>query len=231
MLPLAVGVRSSLAGKLGPRPSSRFGLGPAVLSDARGVGSDEPRPFATVVRADVASTHHERPAGVARRLQIIGECVIAENSEPRRVLKRKPNRSDLVDETDGLPEEPGSLSVDSSSFGVGGRNILARRASNDDVGEISEVGHKSSCGEISDISIHPTFGMMDGEDSAPPRINLTSGNRAIACAGHAKRPATRPAAEKIEDPHGTASCSRNASRAASMSLCQSMSSDRSGGIT
>lgn len=112
--------------------------------------------------------------------------VIAENSEARRVLKRAPNRSDFPDDADGLEEEAAALAIDALAFGVGRADVLARRASDDDIGEASEISQKSSCGKLSDIGIHPRVGMGGSEGGAAPLIDLTRGDGAIAGAMHAE---------------------------------------------
>src|SRR6185437_14949665 len=82
-LPFAVGV-PIIARRFG---ECDVGSAPCDASDARGVGnlpkvaSDEPCPGPFVIGADVTSTNHERPAGVAESLQCSEDGVSAASSE------------------------------------------------------------------------------------------------------------------------------------------------------
>jgi hypothetical protein len=57
-------------------PDGRFGVG------------HDPHTLSPVRCPDVASTHHERPAGVASRLQLGREPVIASTSQSRDIFKK-----------------------------------------------------------------------------------------------------------------------------------------------
>jgi hypothetical protein len=107
-----------------------------------------------VVRADISSTDHKRPAGVADGLQRIDDPVCASSSEISAILKSEPTRAAFVDKSDGLEVETASLSVDAFAFGIGAADVLARRAADDDVGKSNTVPNKSVCGKSCDVVIN-----------------------------------------------------------------------------
>lgn len=74
-------------------------------SRAEAVGHDEDA-LASVGRAEVVSTHHERPSGVARSLQIRKDRVSAESSKARYVLSHDPTGSEFVDDAEHFGPEP-----------------------------------------------------------------------------------------------------------------------------
>lgn len=153
-----------------------------------------------MIRAGIVSTHHERPAGVADRFQLCGERVIAESSQARAVLKASPNRSDFVDETDGFPEQAGSVSVDALPLGVGRRNVLARRGADDDGGQVPKVRNKSSRSEFLNISVHLTTWMIGSEDGVAPWVYLAGCDGAVTRAGHTQAPAAGCSGKQVQ--HG-----------------------------
>lgn len=118
-----------------PPPAPSF-----IPSEAIGVGnlgevaSDEPRPRALVVGSDIASTDHERPAGVAEFFQCSEHEVCASSSEISAVLKSEPTRADFSDDADGFEVEAAAVAFDAFAFGVGGADVLAGRTSDDDSG-------------------------------------------------------------------------------------------------
>jgi hypothetical protein len=107
-----------------------------------------------VVGADVSSTNHEWPAGVADCRQCIDDPVCASSSEISAILKSEPTRAAFVDKSDGLEVETASLSVDAFAFCVGAADILARRASDDDIWKSNTVPNKSVCGKSCDVVIN-----------------------------------------------------------------------------
>jgi len=128
-------------------------------SEAMGVGnlpdiaSDEPGPGPLVIGADVSSTNHERPAGVAEILQRSEHGVSAPSSEISAVLKSEPTRAALSDDADCLEKEAGTLAFDALALGVCRADVLAWRASDNDVGQETEVSDKSVCRERSNVVI------------------------------------------------------------------------------
>lgn len=62
------------------------------------VAPDEPGAGALMVGTDVASTDHERPAGVAEFFQRSEDEVCASSSEISAVLKSEPTRADFSDD-------------------------------------------------------------------------------------------------------------------------------------
>jgi hypothetical protein len=155
------------------------------MSDLRGVESNDPHALSLMIGADVVTTHHERPSGVAERLQCAEHPVSASSSQARDVFKSDPTRSQISDEPDSLEEEPGAFAVDSLAARVRGARVLAGRASDDDVWPPSEIGNKSSCGEGSNIVIEPHIGEILRIDRPPPRVRLACRHCAKAGPMHA----------------------------------------------
>ena len=151
-----------------------------------------------MVGADMVSTHHARFAGVAERFQRIEQPVSAASSEVTAVLKSEPARAAISDQTDGFEVETGALALDPFAFGVGAGDILARRAADDDVGEESEIGNKSSCREGSDVVVEADMREILRIADAPPFDDLAGGDGDEAGAVQAERPAARRGAEEIE---------------------------------
>jgi hypothetical protein len=196
---VALGVGSSARRSVA---RSRFGfpllpcrprLPPA--SDASGVDSDKPHALPLVRGADIVSTHHERPAGVAESLQFNEEPVDASSSEARAVLKSAPTRPALSDDADGLEEQAGALAVDAAALGVRGAGVLAWGGADDDIGEADAIGNKSSCPEGSHVIVEPRVGEVPAEDGAAPRVDFAGGDGSEAGAVQAERPAATCAAE------------------------------------
>jgi hypothetical protein len=71
-------------------PERGFWLSPDLPTS--GVGHD-PHPLPSVGRADVASTHQQRPAGVAFAFQVAEHPVSASSSQSRHVLSQHPSGS------------------------------------------------------------------------------------------------------------------------------------------
>ena len=99
------------------------------------------------------STHHERPAGVARSFQLGEHPVSPASSEVRAVLSACPYRSDLSDETGPLEEETAALGGDALAFCVGAGDVLTGRTGDDDTGQSPQIAKKSGGGEASNIVI------------------------------------------------------------------------------
>ena len=154
-----------------------------------------------MVGADVVSTHHTRLDGVAERFQLAEHPVSAASSEVRAVFKSEPARAAISDQTGGFEIEAGAFALDPFAFGVGAGDILARRAADDDVGEESEIGNKSSCGERSDVVVKADMGEILRVKDAPPFDDLAGCDRDEAGAMQAERPAARRRAEQVEGAH------------------------------
>ena len=69
------------------------------------IAADEPASGPFMVGADVSSTNHERPAGVAECFQRSEDGVSASSSEISAVLKSEPTRAALSDDADRIEEE------------------------------------------------------------------------------------------------------------------------------
>ncbi|KGJ12735.1 hypothetical protein IT40_01050 [Paracoccus versutus] len=163
-----------------------------------GVAADEPGPLADMVGADIRSTHHAWPAGVAERFQLVEQPVGAASSEHRAVLKSEPARPAFSDQADGLEVETGPFALDALALRVGAGDILAGRRSDDDLGQASEVGNKSSCREVADIGVESDMRKILRIEDAAPFHDLTGGEGDEARPMQAERPAARGAAEEIE---------------------------------
>nr|WP_263489892.1 hypothetical protein [Mesorhizobium sp. BR1-1-12] len=149
-----------LNGYVDPAPPP---LPPAIPSEAIGVGnteSDKPASLALVVGADVSSTDHKRPAGVADCFQRIDDPVCASSSEISAILKSEPTRSAFVDKADGFEVEAAPFAVDTFALGVGAADVLARRAADDDVGKSNTIPNKSLCGKGGDVVINRDSGVV-----------------------------------------------------------------------
>lgn len=166
-----------------------------------GIVADKPGPFADMIGADIVSTHHARFAGVAERFQRSEQPVGAASSEIRAILKSEPARAAISDQADGFKIEPRPFAVDALAPGVGAGDVLARRAADDDVGQESEVGNKSSCGEGSDILVEPDMGIVLRVEDAAPFDDLACRDGDETGAVQAERPAARRRAEQVERAH------------------------------
>lgn len=108
-----------------------------------------------MVCADVASTDHERPAGVAEGFQRSEDGVSAPSSEISAVLKSEPTRADFSDDADGFEEETATLAFNAFAFGIGWADVLAGRASDNGIWEKPEISKKLPSSEGSNIVVHP----------------------------------------------------------------------------
>jgi len=163
------------------------------------VASDEPGSFALVVCAKVASTDHERPAGVADCLQRSADGVSAPSSEISAVLKSEPTRADFSDDADSFEVEARPLAFDAAAFGVRAADILAGRASDDVSREKPEIVAKSICRESADIVIQDHPRIVFGIESPAPILALAGCHCAKAGAVHPEGPAAGRCAEKVEN--------------------------------
>jgi hypothetical protein len=92
--------------------------GVSFQSRAEAVGHDEDA-LASVGRSEVVSTHHERPSGVARLLQIREDRVSAESAEARYVLSDDPTGSEFSDDAEHFGPEPPRVRVAAPRAGNG----------------------------------------------------------------------------------------------------------------
>jgi hypothetical protein len=115
------------------RPSLAFGVNQSP---------DDPDAVASVGGADMASTHHERPAGVARRFQVTEHPVSAVSSEPRDVLNEYPTGSQLAHDPVHFSPQPAAVACFDALLLPRDRHVLAREASGDEIDgpEITGIG-------------------------------------------------------------------------------------------
>ncbi|KRW97530.1 hypothetical protein AQY21_03130 [Paracoccus sp. MKU1] len=163
-----------------------------------GIAADEPGALADMVGADIRSTHHAWPAGVAERFQFIEQPVGAASSQISAIFKSEPARPALSDQPHGLEIEARPFPFDPLALRVGAADVLAGRRADDDVGQASEVGNKSSCREVADIGVESDMRKILRIEDAPPFHDLAGGDGDEACAVQAEGPAAGGAAEQIE---------------------------------
>lgn len=127
------------------------------------VGHD-PDAVPLVWGADMTSTHHERPAGVARLLQVIEDSVCASSSESRYVLSKDPTWSELADDVDELAPEAGALAVEARAL-PRARDVLAGEAAGDEI-DMGQVGGHT------DVEVLEGSGEVYGADVVAELIDL-----------------------------------------------------------
>lgn len=152
-----------------------------------------------MIGSEVRSTHHERPIGVTDLFQPTEHPVDSATADARNVLSANPIGSAFVDEAKPLHKESGSLSVESSASGVGAARILARRASDNDVGK-SSICPQTVGGEGSNVIVHPHAGEISQVLRTAPRIDFASRDGFEASRSvEAEAPTTGGAGEEVED--------------------------------
>jgi hypothetical protein len=214
------------------RPSTAFGVGHSVAprsvrlprimvalarspSADAGVGQspDDPDAVASVRGADVSSTHHERPAGVARRLQVAEDDICAATAQSRHVLDEHPAWAELADNAGELPPESAAVSgVDARAF-AGDRDVLAGESAGDEVNGLEGAGacesHVPAAGDVGpvsgddvftvglplDLPAHREAGALEAEaHAADARKEVAACHGAIPC--RARHAATRQSGEQ-----------------------------------
>lgn len=154
-----------------------------------------------MVGSNVASTNHDRPAGVADCLQCSDDGVSAASSEISAVLKSEPTSSDFVDDADGFEVEARALPFDAFALGVGAADILAGRGADDDGRKSSKISEKSVCRKCADIVVNLHAWIVFGIERAPPGFDFAGGDRRETSAVHAEGPAPGGSAEQVEHLH------------------------------
>jgi hypothetical protein len=130
------------------------------FSELRGVAQspDDPDAVAAVRGADVASTHHERPAGVARRLQVAEDGIRAATAQSRHVLDEHPAWAEFADDAGELAPEAAAVAREANAPTCGG-DILAGEAARDEVD-----GLKIPCPGEADVAASNNVGPVPRED-------------------------------------------------------------------
>ena len=172
------------------------------------VASDKPCPGALVIGADVPSTNHARPAGVADCLQRSADGVSSPSSEISAVLKSEPTSAafstlsrkvaDFPDNPDRFEVEARSLAFDAPTFGIGTADVLAWGASDNDGRKSSKISEKSVCRKGADIVIDLHVRVVFGIEGAPPCLDFARSHGREARPMHAERPSTSGSAEEVE---------------------------------
>ena len=130
-----------------------------------------------MVGSDVASTNHDRPAGVAECFQCIEHGVRSPSSEIRAVLKSEPTRAAFSDDANCFEEEARTFAFDAFAFGIGAADVLAGWASDNDVGKPSKISQNALCRKGADIIVNLHSGIVLGVEDAPPFDRLASRHR------------------------------------------------------
>lgn len=91
-------------------------------------------------RADVSSTHHERPAGVARRFQIAEDDICPATAQRRHVLDEHPAWPEFADDAGDLPPEATPVPVFEAGAFPRRRDILAGEAAGDEIDPLEVPG-------------------------------------------------------------------------------------------
>jgi hypothetical protein len=151
-----------------------------------------------MVGADIRSTHHAWPAGVAERIQLAEDPVRAASSQVRAVFKSEPARPAVSDQPDGLEVEARAFALDTLALRVGAADVLAGRRADDDLGQAAEVGNKSSCREVADIRVESDMREVLRIEDAPPFHDLAGRDCDEARPVQAQRPAAGGAAKEVE---------------------------------
>jgi hypothetical protein len=106
----------------------------------------------------MSSTHHERPAGVVRRLQVAEDDICAATAQSRYVLDEHPAWPELADDAGELAPEAAPPAGDPDALSRCG-DVLAGEAATDEVD-----GLKSPCPGEADIAASNNVGPVPRED-------------------------------------------------------------------
>ena len=147
----------------------------------------------------MGSTHHERPAGVARSLQPGKDGVCAANAQCSDVLNQHPIRLALPHDPQHVVPEPTSLASEASTA-PGAADVLAREAAADQARHGDAVGTQTPCGQSPDVGITRDAGPVALQDGAGERIRFAERNRVQPGALEPERQAANPA-EQVKDAH------------------------------
>ena len=127
---------------------------------------DDPDPVASVRRPDVSSTHHERPAGVARRFQITEDDICAATAQSRHVLDEHPAWLEFADEAGELAPEAAALAGDAFAF-PRARDVLTGEAAGDAVDGLEGGGVAEA-----DVAASVDMGPVPFEDVATVGVDF-----------------------------------------------------------
>lgn len=150
-------------------------------------------------RAGMGSTHHEWPAGVARRRQSGQHPVCPANAQRRDVLNNDPSRAALVDQPLHVPPQATAQPVQP---GPGARNadVLAWETAADEIRPGNAVLLHPAGRQHGDVVVAGHPGPMAPQDGAGERRRLTEGDGAEA--GPLETEAEpADAAEQVKDAH------------------------------
>ena len=160
-------------------------------SCAVGVGNN-PHALSSVRRSGMDSTHHERPAGVAKRFQVSEDFVSRCSAQARDVLNDAPSRLCLRDDSCELrPEVP---CIVASPATAGDRVRLAREPAGND------VNAKSSTVEGVDVVMDGYARKVLAQHRLRVGFDLAERDRLPAHPPRGEREA-RDSAEKVQVSH------------------------------
>ncbi len=155
--------------------------------------------MAAVGRAGMGSTHHERPAGVARSLQPGKHPVRTANAQRRDVLNHHPTRSALAHEAELVLPQAASLTIQPGP-GSGGTDILAWEATADETRIRHAVRMQATGREGADVVITGHIWPVAPQDAAGMGGLLAEGHGLASGALEAEGETT-DAAEEVKDEH------------------------------
>ena len=177
----------------------RWAAEPVFQSRATGMGHHEhPRP--PMGRAGMGSTHHQRPAGVARRFQSGEHPVRAVDAQRRDVLSDYPIGSAFLDQPQHLEPEGAAPAVEAGPR-PGVADVLAGEAAAQHLRRGHAVGSQPFGGELSDIGIAAAAGPVPGQDGAGEWVGLAESDRSHPGALQSECQ-TADAAEQVENIQG-----------------------------
>jgi hypothetical protein len=114
----------------------------------------------------MSSTHHERPAGVARRLQVAEHGICAATAQSRHVLDEHVAWPELANDASELAPEAAAESGDADAPARGG-DVLAGKAAGDEIDRL-----KGPCPGEADVTASNNVGPVAGEDVFTERLPL-----------------------------------------------------------
>jgi hypothetical protein len=157
------------------------------------VGHD-PDPLPSVRGANVVSTHHERPSGVACFFQVLQDEVTASSSESTDVFNKNPTGSELSDESCVLePESAAGAFLYTRTFASDG-HVLAGEAAAD---EVDSSGNRSGC-ELSYVIVDRHSGPASREDRLAVRFDFAKGHGLESARSVEAKADTADTAEEIQ---------------------------------
>jgi hypothetical protein len=160
--------------------------------------SNDPHPMPSMGRADVLSTDHERPTGVAASFQCSEHPVSAESSEARHVFNDEKNGSQSPDEPEHLPPgKPAARPLAKSRAFARNADVGTHKAADDRVNATAGTSNSINC-DRSDITPPRKIGPVLRQDGRAVGVKLHLAGAAPARAFEAEIVQTDAAVETEE---------------------------------